>query len=530
MRTIAALMSVVLLAACGGGGSGGGSDGGTPPDPVTPGLASTGCGRYQGVDRGNGWAFLGIRYAAAPTGALRWKSPTAPACPTDVVQAASYPSACPQLNQATGAVIGDEDCLALNVFAPKSGFPSGRAPVMLFIHGGGNSQGSTGELVGDARLYDGTALATATGRVVVTVQYRLGPLGWLVRPGLDVEAPDARSGNYGLEDLVAALQWVRREIGAFGGDADRVMIFGESAGGLNVCALLATPASAGLYRSALIQSGGCVANTRDKALATGDTLSDAVGCSTAADEVACLRGKTVGELISALPPVVSVTGGQPPYQPNVDGTLLPAAPLASIVAGQQNRVPVVIGTNADETGRETPLAYSDADYAAFLEATFVNPMVRTMVADRYSAARFGSARAAFVALTSDAKFTCPARRVARALSASQSEPVYRYFFTEVPDGASSALFGAFHGLELAYLFGVMNVAGYVPTAAETTLSSQMQQYWASFAAGAPQATGATTWTEYDPARDNHPVLNADALAIGEGVHTEDCDFWESLGV
>ncbi len=530
MRTIATLMSVLLLAACGGGG-GGGSDGGTPPDPVTPGLASTGCGRYQGVDRGSSWSFLGIRYAAAPTGALRWKSPAAPTCPTDVVQAASFPSACPQLNQATGAVTGDEDCLALNVYAPKSGFPSGRAPVMVFIHGGGNSQGSTGELVGGTeRLYDGSALAAATGRVVVTVQYRLGPLGWLVRPGLDAEAPDARSGNYALEDLVAALEWVHREIDAFGGDADRVMIFGESAGGLNVCALLATPASAGLYRSALIQSGGCVANTRDKALATGATLAEAVGCSTAADEVACLRGKTAAELISAVPPVVSVTGGQPPYQPNVDGTLMPAAPLEAIVAGQHNRVAVVLGSNADETGRETPLTYSDADYAAFLQATFVNPMVRSMVADRYSAARFGSSRAAFVALTSDAKFTCPARRVARALTASQSEPVYRYFFTEVPDGASSALFGAFHGLELAYLFGVMNVGGYTPTAAETTLSSRLQQYWGSFAAGAPQATGAPTWTEYDPARDNHLVLNADALAMGEGVRTDDCDFWESLGV
>ena len=334
----------------------------------------------------------------------------------------------------------------------------------------------------------------------------------------------------GLEDLVASLQWVRREIAAFGGDPDRVMIFGESAGGVNVCTLLASPASAGLFHSALIQSGGCVANTRDKALTAGATLSDAVGCSTAADEVACLRGKTAAELILAVPPVVSVTGGQPPYQPNADGTLLPGMPLEVIVAGQHNRVPVVIGSNADETGRETPIVYSDADYAAFLTTTFVNPMVRSMVEERYSAARFGSARAAFVALTSDAKFTCPARRIARALSASQTEPVYRYFFTEVPDGASSALFGAFHGLELAYLFGVMNVAGYTPTAAETTLSARMQQYWGSFASGAPQATGAPTWTEYDPASDSHLVLNADALAMGEGVRTADCDFWESLGV
>lgn len=528
MRTVAALMSFVLLTACGGGG---GSGGDTPPDPVTPGLASTGCGRYQGVDRGSSWSFLGIRYAAAPSGALRWKSPASPACPDDVVQASGFPPACPQLNRVTGLAVGDEDCLALNVFAPKSGFPSGRAPVMVFIHGGGNSQGSTGEFVdGDKRLYDGSALATATGRVVVTVQYRLGPLGWLVRPGLDAEAPDARSGNYGLEDLVAALGWVRREIDAFGGDPERVMIFGESAGGLNVCVLLASPAAAGLFQSALIQSGGCVGDPRDEALAHGATLSERVGCSTAADEVACLRGKTAAELLAAVPPVVSVAGGQAPYQPSVDGTLLPATPYEVIVAGQQNRVPVVIGTNADETGIEVPLSYSDADYAAFLEATIVNPMVRAMVADRYSAAAYGSSRAAYVALTSDAKFTCPARRIARALTASQSEPVYRYFFTEVPDGPSAPLYGAFHGLELLYLFGVMNVRGYAPTAAETALSRQMQQYWSSLPTGAPVAVSAPAWVAYDPARDNHLVLNADALAMGEGVRTASCDFWESLGV
>jgi para-nitrobenzyl esterase len=351
-----------------------------------------------------------------------------------------------------------------------------------------------------------------------------------VRPGLDNEAPDARSGNYGLEDLVAALEWVQRDIGAFGGDRNRVMIFGESAGGLNVCALLASPAAAGLYQSALIESGGCVADTREKALSTGATLADAVGCSTAADEVACLRGKTAAELLSALPPVVSVGGGQAPYQPNIDGTTLPALPLEVIRAGQHNRVPVAIGTNADETGLEVPQSYSDADYATFLNTTFATPEVRAAVADLYSVARYGTSRAAYVALTSDAKFTCQARKIARVLTASQSELVYRYFFTEVPDGVNAPLYGAFHGLELLYLFGVLNARGYVPTAAELALSSNMQQYWAGLAAGAPAAPGAPAWTGYDPARDNHLVLDADSLAMADGVRTAECDFWAQLGV
>jgi para-nitrobenzyl esterase len=352
-----------------------------------------------------------------------------------------------------------------------------------------------------------------------------------VLPGLDAEAPDARSGNYGLDDMVAALKWVQRDIGAFGGDKDRVMIFGESAGGLDVCALLASPDSAGLYEAALIESGGCVADTRGKALANGGTLADDVGCSTAQDVVACLRGKTPAELLAAVPPVVSVAGAQAPYQPSVDGTTLPTMPLDVIRAGQQNRVPVVIGTNADETGLEVPQDFSDADYLAFLDSTIQDPAIRAQVAGLYSAANFGSARAAYVALTSDFKFTCPARTIARALTATQSEPVFRYFFTEVPDGPNAPMFGAFHALELFYLFGVMNVRGYTPTAAETALSSNMQHYWGGFAAtGAPVASGAAAWTPYDSTRDSYLRLDSAALGMAEGVNTSRCDFWTSLGL
>lgn len=533
MRAFRTTMLYLLVSACGGGGSSGsGSGGAVPPAGPPPGLATTSCGSYVGMDRGNSWSYLGIRYAAAPTGARRWQSPAAPPCPAGNVQADTYGPACPQLDRATGSPTGDEDCLTVNVFAPKASFPSGLAPVMVFIHGGGNSMGSAGEIIdGNKRLYDGKALAEATGNVVVTLQYRLGPLGWLVLPGLDAEAPDARSGNYGLEDMVAALKWVQRDIGAFGGDKDRVMIFGESAGGLDVCALLASPDSAGLYEAALIESGGCVADTREKALANGATLADSVGCSTAPDVVACLRGKTPGELLAAVPPVVSVAGAQAPYQPNVDGTTLPAIPLEVIRAGQQNRVPVVIGTNADETGLEVPQTFSDADYAAFLNSTIQDPAIRAQVASLYSAANFGTSRAAYVALTSDVKFTCPARSIARALTASQSEPVFRYFFTEVPDGPNAPLFGSFHALELFYLFGVMNIRGYVPTAAETALSSNMQHYWGGFAAtGGPAASGAPAWTSYDPARDNYLRLDSAALGMAEGVNTDRCDFWETLGL
>ena len=535
MRTLLILAFSILAAACGGGGgssSGGGTSPPSPPPPATAGLARTTCGDYQGTDRGGTWSFLGIRFAAAPTGARRWRSPESPPCPATTIAASTYAPVCPQVDRATGAPEGDEDCLALNVFTPKAGFVGGRAPVMVFIHGGGNVIGSAREEVEPGRvLYDGASLAETTGNVVVTVQYRLGPLGWLVHPALDAEAPDARSGNYGLEDLVAALKWVQRDIGAFGGNKDRVMIFGESAGGVNVCALLATPAAAGLFGAALIQSGGCVADSRTKALATGATLAENAGCSTAADVAACLRSKSPAALLAALPSAVSISGGQAPYQPSVDGTSLPAAPLERIRGGQHNRVPVVIGANADETGQDVPLTFSDAQYQAFLTSTFQTPAVRAAVADLYSVASFGSSRKAYVALTSDLKFICPSRTTARALAAAQSEPVFRYFFTKVPDSPTSAVYGAFHGLELLFVYGAVDVRGYAPTAAERALSLSMQRYWGSFAAtGVPAAAGSAAWTQFDPVRDSHLVLDSAATRMAEGVNTTRCDFWAQFGL
>lgn len=526
-RCIAVACVAIGLAACGGGGGG---DPGTPPPPATPGLARTTCGDYQGTDTGGSWRFLGLRYAAAPVGNQRWKSPAAPTCPGTTVAASDYAPVCPQLDRSTGAPEGSEDCLAVNVWSPKAAFGGARAPVMFFIHGGGNVIGSAREEVDQGRvLYDGQRLAEATGHVVVTVQYRLGALGWLVHPGLDVEAADGRSGNYGTEDLIAALRWVEREIAAFGGNRDRVMIFGESAGGVNVCTLLASPQAAGLFDAALIQSGGCVADTRTEALATGTTVAANGGCSAAADPVACLRGKTPAEIMAALPPVVTIGGGQPPFGPSIDGTTMPDAPLQVIRSGAHNRVPVVLGANADETGQEVPLTYTNAQYQAMLAATFPNAAIRAQVEALYSPTTFGSARRAYIALSSDVKFICPSRTMARTLAAAQTVPVFRYFFTEVPDAPSSPAFGAFHGLELVYLFGVLNVQGYTPTAAETSLSGTMQQYWANLAAaGQPGGGSLPVWTPYVIGRDNHLVLEAGNVREADGVITARCDFWDTL--
>jgi len=519
--------TALFIAACGGGGGSTDVTVLSPVPPVTtPGLARTSCGDYQGVEAANTWRFLGIRYAAPPVGVLRWRAPTAPTCPTTIVAATDYAPICPQT--VNGVVSGNEDCLAVNIWTPRAAFGGTRAPIMLFIHGGGNVQGSAREEVEGGRvLYDGRALAEISGNVVVTVQYRLGALGWLVHPALDSEAADARAGNYGLEDLIAALRWVEREIGAFGGNRDRVMVFGESAGAVNICALLASPAAAGLFDAAIMQSGGCIADTREEALSSGVTLARNAGCASASDVIACLRSRSVAEILAALPAVASVGGPIPPFGPSVDDSLLPMSPLAQIRAAAHNRVPTIVGANGDELGRSVPLTFTQRDFDAALLAAFPSSTVRTQIAALYSAAEFGSARRAYIALTSDIRFVCPARTIARTLAAAQTPLVFRYHFTEVPDATESQPFGAFHGLELLYLFGVLDVRGYRPTVAEFALATDMQRYWGNVAAGGQPGGGALSlWTPYQTARDNHLVLEAGAVREQDGVNTVRCNFWD----
>lgn len=527
------VISLMLLSSACGGGGGGGSRSVTAPSPVppvaTPGLARTSCGDYQGVEVANTWRFLGIRYAAPPIGNLRWRSPTAPTCPTTIVSAADFASACPQTID--GVATGGEDCLAVNIWTPKAAFGGTRTPVMLFIHGGGNVQGSAREEIEPGRfLYDGRTLAETSGNVVVTVQYRLGALGWLVHPGLDLEASDARSGNYALEDLIAALRWVEREIGAFGGNRDRVMVFGESAGAVNTCALLASPAAAGLFDGVVMQSGGCIADTREEALASGSALASNAGCAGASNPIACLRGRSVTEILAALPAVASVGGPMPPFGPSVDGSLLPASPLTQIRTAAHTRVPTIVGANGDELGRSVPLTFTQRDFDAALLAAFPSATVRAQIAALYSPSEFGSARRAYVALASDIRFVCPARTITRTLATAQTPSVFRYHFTEVPDATASQPFGAFHGLELLYLFGVLDVRGYRPTVAESALATDMQRYWGNLATGGQPGGGGSlsVWTPYQPARDNHLVLEASAIREQDGVNTARCNFWDGL--
>jgi para-nitrobenzyl esterase len=481
---------------------------------AAPDVVLTGHGAIRGVSDGETWVFRGIPYAAPPLGPLRFAPPAPLGClggPGDVFDAAALGPKCAQLDD-SAVPVGAEDCLTLNVWVPKAAAAAPR-PVMVFIHGGGNVQGSAAEPV-----YDGDKLAARGDVVLVTFNYRLGALGFLAHPSLGVERPEGGSGNWGLRDQLAALRWVQDEIAAFGGDPGRVMIFGESAGAVDTCALLAMPEAAGLFQRALMQSGGCGADSAATAESFGATWVDTAGCAGSADVPACLRGLSLAQVMATLPEQAGVLATSH-YRPNVDGKLLPEVPQARIAAGRHNPVPFVVGANADETGKMAPAIATEAQYQNLVQAMF--PVISAQVLAAYPAAAYPTPRKAYVALTSDARFICPSREIARAAAAGQSQAVHRYFFTHAPSPQ-----GAVHGLELVYVFGTFEiVSGYTPTATDLAVSSYLQSAWSAFArTGDPNGPGLAVWPELTGVGDSHLNIGA-AIVAGEGVRTAQCDFW-----
>jgi para-nitrobenzyl esterase len=485
--------------------------------PPADGIAITTSGAVRGQRQGDTWSYLGIPYAAPPVGPLRFAPPAAPACWEQIRPADTYGPRCPQL--AGGAVIGDEDCLTLNVWVPAAASPPGGRPVMLWIHGGGNALGSASD-----PLYVADRLATAGDVVVVSIEYRLGPLGFLVHPAL-ASGPADSVGNYGLLDQVAALQWVHDNAAAFTGDPDNVTIFGESAGGRDVCTLLATPSAAGLLHRAIVESGACkFLQDASAAASTGADLAAALGCDTAPDTAACLRAASPAALIEALPNDPGALG-RSIYNPVVDGVVLPEQPEAAIRAGRHNPVPFIVGANAEETGRAAPPTMTQQQYETLIAASY-GALADDVLAEY---ADISPPRAAYVAVTSDARFICPSHEIALSAAHGQSEPVYRYFFRHGP-----GLQGAVHGIELPYLFGTFSaitIAGgepYQPTEVDLALSASMQSLWTSFArTGIPTAPSAPDWTATSV--DASPALVLDTtLAIDPAAGTAHCDFWRPI--
>lgn len=490
------------------------------PAPANPNEVATAAGLIKGRQEGNVRIFLGIPFAAPPVGDLRWRAPADPGClPPNGFEATRFGPQCPQLD-ADGAPTGDEDCLQLNVWAPATG--TGH-PVMVFIHGGGNVQGSATVGAAGQILYDGARLAGPHDVVVVTLQYRLGALGWLVRPSL--ADADGRQGNYALLDEVAALQWVQAHIEAFGGNPNQVMIFGESAGAVNVCTLVASPRAAGLFDVSLMESGACLLPTAADVERAGREQTEAVGC-VGANEAECLRSKTAFELLTAYPPEVGVASRGSTLQPYIDGVVLPDQPETIIRAGRHNRGVFVAGANSDETAQFVPNIADAAAYEAAIRAQF--GVYANRVLEAYPLNDFPTAREAMVAVTTDARFVCTTRRAVRA--ASLHGPAYLYHFSQALDNAPRLhILGAYHGLELFFVFQNLEFAGYRPSPAERALSVAMGGYWTRLATtGDPNGGDAPVWPTHDAAGDGHLLLDGAGVTPGTGLRQARCNFWDAL--
>lgn len=460
-------------------------DGG-PPDPVSE-LVMTDRGPVQGSQEGALFRFLGVPYAAAPAAGLRFRPPELPAPWDEPLDASAFGPRCPQRAATGSGVIGDEDCLQLNVWAPSEAGPH---PVMVWIHGGAFIQGSA-----TLDLYDGAALVEAGPVVVVSINYRVGALGFLAADALVDEAGTA--GNYGLLDQVAALEWVQRNVASFGGDPNDVTVFGESAGGSSVCALMGMPAADELFHKAIMQSGGGCYGWPDlstpnglsptPATSVGASIVTAAGCDDASSEVtlACLRGASVAELIAAQ--FMSGTSGLglPPIGPNNDGVHLSGWTYDRIQRGEGPVRPVVTGSTADESRTFlTEVAVPDeAALAALLGARF--GARADAVLALYPVADFGSAKAAYEALFSDVAFICPSLAFAE-MAATAGRPSYAYHYVHLLSGRAAAI-GAPHGAELFPLFdGWGLIPSYTPFEADEAVGQQVRAAWTSFAAtGAP---------------------------------------------
>jgi para-nitrobenzyl esterase len=507
---VAAVVLALAILACNRGADGSSNAG----DRL---VVQTDRGRVKGTSRGGVDIFRAIPYAAPPVAERRFRAPQPPAAWTGVRDATTSGNRCPQPSLA-GPIVGDEDCLTLTVWRPSKPAAQPR-PVMVFIHGGANAIGT-----GAHPHTEGRTLAKSGDVIVVTINYRLGLLGFLAHPELTGES--GTSGNWAYLDQIAALEWVARNIAAFGGDPERVTIFGQSAGALSVCVLLASPLAAGLFDAAIMQSGGCDVAPLAQREAEGERLMRASGCGSGPDPIACLRSLSAQQLVDLAPAVTNdIRSWALPIGGAIDGFVLPASPWAIFAAGEHNVVPTLVGANAQETRLFTSATLGPCrSYELAVSTTFGSAAADVLA--RYPCSNYPSGREAFVAVTTDALFDCQTRRILRALAAG-SAPVFRYSYAYTRGDPAVRELEAFHGGELQLLFGTMTRLGYELPDEERALAEIMQTSWTTLAAsGSPIHAATPGWEPYGAVRDNAIVFDSPVVAK-DAVGSSHCDFWDA---
>ena len=486
-------------------------------------VMSTANGAVRGLANGAVDEFLGIPYAAPPVGALRWRAPQPAASWPGVRDATQFAPHCPQSPSPFGQASMSEDCLFLNVFTSSRQKPRSSHPVMVWIHGGAL-------VTGESNDYIPTGLV-AGGVTVVTINYRLGALGFLAHPAL--ADGKGQSGDYGLMDQQAALRWVQRNIASFGGNPHNVTIFGESAGGLSTLSQVASPQARGLFERAIVESGSYnpTQASLSSAEAAGEAFAASAGC--ASQTAACLRSLPVSTILASQ----NAAG----YTPNINSEVLPETLKTAFATGNFNRVPIINGTNRDEWRLFVALSelagnpVTASNYQSMISSTLgVPPAAAGVIAAKYPLSAFPSPSIALGAVGTDAIFACPALTIDQ--SVSRFVPTFAYEFNDenAPENflpPVSFPYGAAHASEIQYLMDL-------PTATfpgtfsvpQQQLATIMKGYWAGFAArGFPSSPGTPFWPLFTNRTQKMQSLAPPAPQTEtDFADAHNCAFWTGL--
>ncbi|MDT9688907.1 carboxylesterase family protein [Streptomyces sp. P9(2023)] len=478
-------------------------------------------GTLRGQNHDGAQEFLGVPYAAPPVGDARLGAPREPRGWGGVREANRQAPACVQFSPfgLADPTAVSEDCLYLDVYRPKGARAGARLPVILWIHGGAYSQGT-------GTQFGGRTTADLTNSVVVSINYRLGQLGYLALPELARENA-RRSGSFGLLDQIQALRWTRENIAAFGGNPANVTVSGQSAGSGSVCGLLAAPSAAGLFHRVVLQSGPCtLLRTPDSARAATQAraFAEAAGCAEPAEVAACLRAAPAAALVEAARTL-------PTSGPASGDGLLPLDPAAAIGSGDWNKVPVLIGSTRSESRLFVALSQprlTEAEYTAQILATYGTAGPEVLA--RYPVSAYGSPYLALSAVMTDSSFACHTAWSGRLFASQVPTYVYEFDDPDSPTLAGAQVPGLdmsnAHSAELAYLHDF--TAGDRPLApAQAALATRMKRYWGAFARfGSPTVPGQTAW----PPTGSGKVLTlnpASTRTSSSFASDHQCDFWQT---
>jgi para-nitrobenzyl esterase len=515
-RRVAAVLALGIIAAGTVSCAGKTGTAAPRPRPRSPLQVTVTDGQLRGKAAGGTDEFLGIPYAAPPVGPRRWAPPKPAKAWSGVRAATTFAPHCPQPAGVFGRVSNSEDCLYLNVYAPAHR-PASGLPVMVWIHGGGFVGGESND-------YNPAGLV-AHGVIVVTLNYRLGALGFLADPAL-AASPGGPAGDYGLMDQQAALRWVQHNIGVFGGNPANVTLFGESAGGQSVLVQLASPGARGLFAKAIAESGAYAQPPVPlaSAEAAGRAFAAKAGC--ARQTAQCLRSLPVATILADQDP----TGASA----DIDGQVLTTSLKTSFSSGNFSHVPVIDGSNHDEWRLFVALATFEGspvtagNYQKMIASTLhVSAGIAAEIATEYPLSAFKSPALALSTLGTDAIFSCPTLLTDQALS--KYVPLYTYEFSDenapAPYPSPGFPYGATHASELQYLFSLPSSAPM--SAPQEQLSAAMQQEWTAFAkSGVPSAAGVAPWQRFTALSQNMLSLVPPKPALDTSFASDHrCGFW-----